>query len=81
LFGHSVNRVQRNCRIRETIPLISFDDSIDFVQQFHWFRSTIPLTLFPEIAKMASAIQRFSPLILQLLPNHIEAMACVSLQS
>jgi len=25
--------------------LISFNKSIDFVQQFHWIRSTIPLIL------------------------------------
>jgi len=32
-------------RFSETIPLISFNHSIDFVQRFHWIRSTIPLDL------------------------------------
>jgi hypothetical protein len=47
------------CRFSETKPLISFNKSIDFVQRFHWFRSTIPLILFRQTAVFPSSIRQF----------------------
>ena len=43
-----------NWRFRETKPLISLNDSIEIVQRFHWFRSTIPMDLFRETGVFVS---------------------------
>ena len=40
-------------------PLVLFDNSIDFVQQIHWFRSTIPLVLFRRTVAFAPPFHRF----------------------
>jgi len=55
---------KQNRQFRETIPLKSLNNSIDFVQQFHWFRRTIPLVLFRQTAAFAAPIRRFRPLLL-----------------
>ena len=52
--------LSQNCRFQETAPLVSFNDSIDFVQQSQWFRSTIPLILFQKTAVFISFIRHFS---------------------
>jgi hypothetical protein len=52
--------LSQNCRFQETNPLISFNDSIDFVQQSQWSRSTIPLILFQKTAVFISFIRHFS---------------------
>jgi hypothetical protein len=46
-------------RFQETIPLISFNDSIDFVQQFQWICSTIPLNLSRHSAAFIAPKRRF----------------------
>jgi len=55
--------------------LISFNDSIDFVQQIHWFCSTIPMDLFPPSAAFASPIRRFHYFILTFLPESAGSLA------
>jgi len=50
---------KRNSRFQETKSLISLNDSIDFVQQFQWIRSTIPLVLFRHSAAFVATIRRF----------------------
>ena len=52
--------LSQNCRFQETNPLVSFNDSIDFVQQSQWSRSTIPLILFQKTAVFISFIRHFS---------------------
>ena len=52
--------LSQNCRFQETTPLVSLNDSIDFVQQSQWIRSTIPLILFHKTAVFISFIRHFS---------------------
>jgi hypothetical protein len=50
---------KQNRRFQETNPLISFNDSIGFVQQFQWIRSTIPLDLSSHSVALVASIRRF----------------------
>jgi len=52
-------------QIRETIPLISFNHSNDFIQQNQWIRSTKPLFLFLENALFPSSFRQKTSLKLQ----------------
>ena len=62
---------ERNRRFQETNPLISLNDSIDFVQQIHWNCSTIPLVLFLQSAIFAPPICCFHRSFLAVLPESI----------
>ena len=50
-----------------TTPLVSFNDSIDFVQQSQWFCSTIPMALFQQSAAFARCFCSFACSILAYL--------------
>ncbi|MBR3471860.1 MAG: hypothetical protein IKH22_04655 [Prevotella sp.] len=39
--------------------MISLNDSIDFVQRFHWFRSTISMEWLRQTAVLCASLQRF----------------------
>jgi len=41
--GLNGGKAKEKRQFAETNPLISFNDSIDFVERFQWFCSTIPL--------------------------------------
>jgi hypothetical protein len=61
---------KQNRRFQETNPLISFNDSIDFVHQLQWIRSTISMDLFRHSAVFVAPICRFHrslPVVLALL--------------
>ena len=51
--GKTANPTTQNRQSRPTIPLKSFNNPIEIVQQFQWFRSTIPMPSFPETAAFA----------------------------
>ena len=65
---HFVSFSEQNRQFQGTNPLISFDDSIDFVQQIHWNCSTIPLVLFRHSAAFPSPVHRFRRFILAFSP-------------
>jgi len=51
---NSVSLSKQNRRFQETMPLISFNDSIEIVRQFHWFCLTISMESFTETGGFAS---------------------------
>jgi hypothetical protein len=71
--GKTVSFGKCNRRFQKPIPLSLFNDSIDFVQQIHWFCLTIPMESYTETVGFLEVKSRFAA---ENLAFSVNATAC-----